>query len=635
MKQLFLVTALLLAAAGAARAGVGDPQTKTDHPWYPGELACSTFERLFKTQADLYERVTGKKVATDEDKALASWYWRNLNYFHCTVGKEDLGGKGLAGGEEGREYWSGLFGFGYGLCYTTHHQWHGEMEKLLGPGRARSMGLGGHTSFEVWLTGGPYGAGRWALLDHDVSTVVFAADGSRLLGLMEVNQDFASVARSNRDRGFIPGGLHPDDPSAYKNVEWAGFTTGYAGPPPLVYLRAGERLRRYLKPGLDDGKTFAYWGINYNTAGIPGPTRDRTWVNQPEKMYKSGRDAGFHPGQARYANAVYVYQPDFASGKYKEGVIEESADQVTFEWYSPYIVAAAPPPAAAKEEWGIYKPGCTGGLVLAGRMTCPVEVSVDQGKTWRKAGDARDGLDLTDLVKGYRQYFIRFGAGAKALAGSGLTTKTVCQCAPTVIPHLKAGANKIAYEASGKAVVSAGPNVPQAAAHLVAGALNSPAVTLELAAPRQAKAVQVYAAARIASGAPPRDARYNIDCSTDGGATWKSVLKDWSIQRHEPEPKDWWSQTFNMGDAALDGAAGPVRVRFANTGGRPYLWAEAHLVYRVENASPLKVTFAWKDGSATKLASHIYKATVVAASDSWTVDAGPAPETAWVEYAAE
>ena len=67
MKPLFLVTALLLAAAGAARAGVGDPQMKTDHPWYPGELACSTFERLFKTQADLYERVTGKKVATDED----------------------------------------------------------------------------------------------------------------------------------------------------------------------------------------------------------------------------------------------------------------------------------------------------------------------------------------------------------------------------------------------------------------------------------------------------------------------------------------------------------------------------------------------------------------------------------------
>jgi hypothetical protein len=33
-----------------ARGGVGDPQIRTDRPWYPGEMACSTFERLFVTQ---------------------------------------------------------------------------------------------------------------------------------------------------------------------------------------------------------------------------------------------------------------------------------------------------------------------------------------------------------------------------------------------------------------------------------------------------------------------------------------------------------------------------------------------------------------------------------------------------------
>ena len=42
----------------------GDPQVKTDHPWYPGELACSTFERLQATQAEVYERVVGRKPAT-------------------------------------------------------------------------------------------------------------------------------------------------------------------------------------------------------------------------------------------------------------------------------------------------------------------------------------------------------------------------------------------------------------------------------------------------------------------------------------------------------------------------------------------------------------------------------------------
>ncbi|MGD0044833.1 MAG: hypothetical protein ABSE84_31275, partial [Isosphaeraceae bacterium] len=55
------VLCLALATAAAARAAVGDPQVKTDHAWYPGELSCSTFERLFQNQAEVYQRVTGRK----------------------------------------------------------------------------------------------------------------------------------------------------------------------------------------------------------------------------------------------------------------------------------------------------------------------------------------------------------------------------------------------------------------------------------------------------------------------------------------------------------------------------------------------------------------------------------------------
>src|SRR6516225_7247591 len=83
-----------LLAARSLGADTGDPQLKTDHPWYPGELSCSTFERLFATQAELYKRVTGRDVKTDEDKALASWLWRNTHYWHGTEGIEDLWGKG-------------------------------------------------------------------------------------------------------------------------------------------------------------------------------------------------------------------------------------------------------------------------------------------------------------------------------------------------------------------------------------------------------------------------------------------------------------------------------------------------------------------------------------------------------------
>jgi len=633
------IVLLSLLVPHAAWCACGDPQTKTDHPWYPGELSCSTFERLFRTQAELYSRVTGKAVAGDEDKALASWFWRNLNYFHCTAGAMDLWDSGFDSGDKTiREYWTGLFAYGYGLCYATHAQWNGEMDVLLGPCRSRGVNVKGHTSFEVYLKGGAYGPGRWALLDHDISTVYFTADGGRLMDLEEIRAELPALRKGKlppqRQHGWLPGGLHPGDPGAYAHYSAAHYASGYAAVPPMVHLRAGESLRRYPRPGLEDGKTYVFWGINYNTQGVAGPERSRTWVNQPEKMYRSQSGSGWRQGQARYANAVYTYRPDFASGRYKEGVIDEGPDHVTFEFQTPYVIAAGPPD---NSRWGIYKEGCKGGLVLTGKMDCPVSVSTDQGKTWQPAGQASDGMDLTDLAKGHQQYWIRFGAGAKALAGSGLTMRTVCQCSPSVIPRLREGANKVTFCASGRGVISAGPNKDQAEAHLVAGKMGSPSVTLELAAPRDAKAVGVYAACRQISSAPPRDCAYDIDCSVDAGKSWRPVVKDWKIIRRKPEPPDFWSQSFCWGHAPLDGVSGPVRVRFSNTGGIPYQRAEAHLVYAVDNTSPVKVTFAWREGKDGPLrtAAHTYRAAPGKEDASWRIRAGKDARTVWVEYAAE
>lgn len=185
-------------------------------------------------------------------------------------------------------------------------------------------------------------------------------------------------------------------------------------------------------------------------------------------------------------------------------------------------------------------------------------------------------------------------------------------------------------------LLAAGPTKAQAEACVVDGATDSPTVTMELATPRGAKAMHVYAAARVGSGSPPRPSKYDIDCSTDGGKTWKAVLAGWQVLQRPPEPKDWFSQTFTSGDAAIDGAVGPVRVRFANSAKRPYMRTEAHLVYEVANSSPLKVTFAWKEAGETKTATHTYPAsTPGAAAATWTFQAAKKPQTAWVEYAAE
>jgi hypothetical protein len=631
--------ALLLAlvcglTALPARADVGDSQLRTDNPWYPGELACSTFERLAATQADLYERVVGTRPTTDEQKALAAWLWRNTHYCHGEEGAEDLWGRGFTSGGDlrTREYWTGLFAHGFGLCGTTHGQWCAEMEALLGHNRGRCVGVDGHNSFEVYLTGGPYGDGKWVLLDHDISTVIYNQDGTGLLSIREIRPDWMRLTdrryRPEKQHGWLVCGLHPDDGGVYAQYTTAEYLAGYSGPPPLVHLRRGETLRRYLRPGLEDGKTFAFWGRNYLTDGVPGPERSLTWVNQPEKMHGSRDGTGYRPGQARFGNAVYVYRPDFRGKDYREGVIEEDDRHVVFEFYTPYIIAATP---ANSKPWGVYDPGCRNGLVLHGRADCGVSLSTDQGRSWQDCGRFADGLDLTDRVKGRRQYFLRLNAGVRDLEPSGLTITTVCQANPCVLPRLKDGGSAVRFQASGQAIVSAGPNLEQAQAHVVDGKFGTPGVALELAAPRGERPVAVHAAAHVLSGDPPRpEVKYQVEVSTDGGRTWRPAVKDWTVSRRGDEPADFWSQSLCWGSLALEDAdPGPVRVRFRNDGGRAYARAEAHLAYRAAGRDATKVTFAWDDDGGPHQAAHAFGPS--GEETGWVVRTGRSVQTRWVE----
>ena len=636
IRREFVLLGLVLMSASHLRAGVGDPQIRTDHPWYPGELACSTFERLAATQAEQYERATGVYPKSDEQKALASWFWRNTHYWHGEEGAEDLWGAGFGKGSDtrSREYWSGLFAHGFGLCGTTHSQWTAEMEYLLGHGRARGVGVKGHNSFEVFLTGGPYGDGQWALLDHDVSTVIFDPEGKRLLSISEVQNDWKRLVNRGylpeKQHGWVVCGLHPDDGSAYQQYQVAEYLAGYAGVPPMVHLRRGESLRRYFQPGLEDGKTFVFWGRNYQTGKIPGPERSLTWVNQPEKMRGSATGAGHKPGQARYANAVYRYQPDFRSDDYREGVIDESDGHVTFEFYTPFIIGATPPNA---EPWGVYDNGGRNGLLLRGKANCKVAVSVDQGKTWKEGAAFHDGLDLTDLVKGHRQYFLKFETGAKSLAESDLTITTVCQVNGAVLPRLKEHGSQVEFLASGRAVVSAGPNRAQAKAHLVGGGFDTPALTLEMASPRNEPVAAIHAAAHIASGNPPQpDVKYQIEYSLDGGKTWQAIVRDWIIPRRGDEPKDFWSQSMCYGAVDLpEGTLGRVQVRYTNNRRKNYLRAEAHLVYPTRSRDDTKVSFAWHDSAGSQLASHVF-AGATPEPQRWKLNTASAVETRWVEF---
>ena len=275
---------------------------------------------------------------------------------------------------------------------------------------------------------------------------------------------------------------------------------------------------------------------------------------------------------------------------------------------------------------GVYKPGCTNGLVIRSKTVLPAQISTDRGAIWQKA----TGADLTDLVKGHQQYWLRFGVGAGALGKSALEIRTVCQANVATIPRLKDGLNRISYCATDRALLSAG-------AHLVDGKLDSRSVTLELASPRGEKITGVHTASHNLSGNPPRpEIRFAIEYSIDAGKTWVPVVKDWQVLRRGVEPDDFWSQTFTYGSTDFPATDGPVLIRFSNDAGKQYRRVEAHLEYETKSASPARVTFAWSEGDGAKIktATHTYPSGTLA-DNMWKVDAGADVKTRWVEIAAE
>lgn len=225
--------------------------------------------------------------------------------------------------------------------------------------------------------------------------------------------------------------------------------------------------------------------------------------------------------------------------------------------------------------------------------------------------------------------FGRIAAPAGQLEGANITLTTVCQANPATFPRLKDNGTRLAHEASGRGIVSFGPNRPQAAPRVIAGAFDSPEVTLELATPRGEPIRALHVATHVASGNPPDPAiTYQIECSLDGGQTWTRLLKDGRIWRRGQEPGDFWSQsTWGASLALPDNTARSARVRFHNNGGKRYLRAEGHLLYPV-NGTTSRITFSWTDSAgehrATKLLHH---------RQTWDIPTQSDVRTRWAEIA--
>lgn len=621
----------MLTTLRAGDGGVGDPQLMTDHPFWPGELSCSTFERLFKTQAELYTRVTGRKVDNDEDKALASWYWRNTHYFHCTLLPEpDIFATGKH--EPTRDYWAGVFSYGHGMCQENHYQYTAEMQYLLGHCRSRAVFVSGHTSFEVALTGGVYGQGKWVLLDSDVTTVCFDKDQKKLMNIEELIKVDRKQYLTNRpakdNRAWLPE-LHPGDGAGtYTEFKGVAPQSGYAAAPPIVNLRPGETLRRFPRPGLGAGEkgTLAFWGICVD--GFDGPNRHKTYCTEPDKYFNATARPKLESDgdrRGRFGNALFTYVPDFGGGGYKAAVAAEDDKSVTFVHDSPFIIACVP---VNKQ---CHDAGATLGLVLKGKAVCQVSVSTDGMKTFSAPVDFKDGLDLTDLVKGRYQYWLKFMAAPASLAGKNITIQTLCMANGYVMPHLKPDGTSVTFNAGGLATASIGPQAEAVAKHIVDGGLDKKSFTLQLQSPRGEKIKKICWAVRSPTGSPPKpEIAFKAEYSTDG-KEWKVLKDDWRVVSSVPiEAPDFWSQSFFYGAEEVAVEGGKVQLRISNNYGKSYMMGQFSIVYEVANTAKTKVTFCWDEAGKEKTAEHTYPAGAKMDA-TWKIATGKNPLLKWVE----
>jgi hypothetical protein len=651
MKRTVLFTLCILTLSTIARGEVGDPTIRTDHPQYAGEGA-------FQTIDDCVRFATAGKQSP-QDKAIAQYLWLLTHEFHlmspqesCVAGllpnTANSGGPDLVVYDANRS----RFSYGYGLCGTVH-AWNEPYWNALGM-RPRRRAFPGHVNSEILYDG------SWHAFDTDMAGLVFRRDGV-VAGYDDIIRDTSllDVVRS-------PLPQYPFAwPSDFKGMKqgWqqvaAGgswykmYNSGYAAQPGIVHLRAGEAFTRYFDRDHWGGPSKRrFW---HNLPG--GPYRNWTFVNMGTPSHEG--DKSNCRGNASYCNGEFVYRPDLAGGRYREGAAAQSANvahrsqsprlysrdqqnaSIVFQHFSPYVICGDPVddanPMTGQATDGFIVEGTAAGGVT-------VEISADQGQSWQAAGSVtgRFRLDLTEAVKGRYGWQVRFTwQGAGGLDDVQFTTTT--QVSQTIYPRLKPGGTQVTYRAASRGVVAVLPNfgldeshakayeaVPLRSANVAyvgRGAKSSRAyettdnkpgaVVFRIASP--APLTEVIAAVRYQVPVPPpANCEYRMEVSADGGRTWRAMARA-DIPADNEYSSGWLTGTADLSSAKANEAL--VRVHFYAGGHRTGLIdAQLYGLYPTAAPQPLTLTYAWKESGQLK--THEEPISAGLAEKTFTINTG-------------
>lgn len=654
-----LTAVFLMAGAASLRAGVGDPQIKTNHPYYQGELSCSTYERVAESSEALLASLPGgRRPKTDTERLVALWAWRVMHHQHADGNDVFIGPGARLAGADGwtfcRDGLVGLFSHSTGLCYSIHAQFTPFVQKMTGDWRAAAASLvPGHTSFEG------YTDGKWRWADMTCGSMFFEDRASfNALGIQDMIDRGAAWCKEDARRGPLGLALMPFGDSffpKFKEEDGKQKFFGYLGMPIAYHLRAGESFTRWHTPAGDDG-VEAIWSMDYkkgHSQGVKyhGMHRRETFLNYgPPGNGNRGRPAG---DGAKYpfnysCKGAFVYAPDLSDPEeYREGLWSESGSTTAGGWLhasraegeavfvhgSPYQIAAHVK-GAPDRNWAVKTDACDLTALLSGTAqgTVPVSISLDNGRTWEDVGTAEGAfsIDFSDRVKGRFQYLLRLKLGAAA-GLRAMQLRTVVQVGPAVFPQLKGGGSEVTFRPGGLGVVHGGPYRQKALGFHDPGNSSGEWTAFRIPVPGPVRSVHGVASSGGKRG--PLCVETSVD-----GKTWDRVMGPYTLEPGDKRSLN--SSIWGNGTLALmwgakeypDATSKAGWVRFQNMGALEQAAVEVYATYEVPATRDLKVTFGWTDAAGPHTASTVFDGSRKDKDQVWKIPTGAAPCTESVKF---
>lgn len=474
----------------------GDPQLRTDDPYFPGEGALSTPAKCLQAAWAAPRGSLGS--ATNREKLIRLFLWRAEHFAHLnspeTYALPGLTPNPSAPNSLLTDYdgMRGLFSYGWGLCGTNHAQMRVFTEAAGWTDRRR--GLQGDTGYEIYADGGwryyntdqytlhflsndP--AAHFASLDQVVSTNHRYLEWNPDLGLgyrlPQANthgsyQNFTGVTGTvpNRSQQWRDYYANVWNIPAADSIKMYG--EGYTATPVAIRLKRGETFTRWLAPtgavtelGLAGP---AWWGTNGVT-----PYAEWSFIQNAPARDEIAGGAEESRGQSRHGNVCFDWTPNLAAGEHLDGALAVTGTltaggspalaaigpaTLVLHQYTPYTIAARPvggsDPALAALDGALLQATAVGNV--------GVELSTNAGMTWTSIGNLAGtaSIDFTDAVKGRNQYLLRLSFdNAEGL--NSLRLRTLGVMSQAVYPNLKSGTTQVSYSAGNAGALELSPDL--------------------------------------------------------------------------------------------------------------------------------------------------------------------------------